>query len=180
MSSLSAPSPFDPPPHFSLIHPHLYRTSTFTSLHLPFLRPLQLRTVLSLGPELPSRALQSYFDNEEGKGVRFVHLGAGRGREMGDWRPVREELIKEALEFVLEKRNMPCLVMDQSGIHETGILVGCLRKLERWTLSAVLAEYASLAGSRTRGSNEQFIELFDTDLVVIPQGRGGSNGLWTL
>jgi hypothetical protein len=28
----------------------------------------------------------------------------------------------------------------RSGIYETGILFGCLRKLERWTLSAILAE----------------------------------------
>lgn len=27
-----------------------------------------------------------------------------------------------------------------SGIYETGILFGCLRKLERWNLSAILAE----------------------------------------
>lgn len=31
----------------------------------------------------------------------------------------------------------------RSGIYETGILVGCLRKLERWTLSAILAEVRS-------------------------------------
>lgn len=113
MSALSASSPLDPPPHFTPIHPHLYRSSSLTSSHFSFLRPLQLNSILSLGPELPSRALQHYCQEGEGKGVRFVHLGAGRGREQGDWRPVREEVIKEALEFVLLKGNMPCLVMDQ-------------------------------------------------------------------
>jgi hypothetical protein len=34
--------------------------------------------------------------------------------ETKDWRPVQDELIKDALEFVLDKRNLPCLVMDQS------------------------------------------------------------------
>lgn len=113
MTSLSAPSPLDPPPHFTLIHPHLYRSSSLSSTHFAFLRPLHLTSILSLGPELPSRALQHYLQEGEGKAVRFVHLGAGRGREQGDWRPVREEVIKEALEFVLRKDNMPCLVMDQ-------------------------------------------------------------------
>ena len=32
------------------------------------------------------------------------------------------------------------LMMSRSGIYETGIVCGCLRKLERWSLSAILAE----------------------------------------
>ena len=104
-------TPFDPPQHFSLVHPLLYRSSTFSSPHFPYINTLQLNSVLSLGPELPSRALQLWCEAQQ---VRFVHLGAGRSisRETKDWRPVQDELIKEGLEFVLKKENMPCLVMD--------------------------------------------------------------------
>lgn len=100
-----------PPPAFALVQPLLYRSSTFSSTHFPFISALHLRTIVSLGPELPSRALQLWC---EPNSVRFVHLGNKRSvaTETRDWRPVQEELIKEALEFVLEKDNLPCLVMD--------------------------------------------------------------------
>ncbi|KAK4050743.1 hypothetical protein OIO90_004965 [Microbotryomycetes sp. JL221] len=144
---------YDPPPNFALVHPQLYRSSAFTTAHIPFVTSLKLRTCISLGAELPSRVLTSWAEQQ---GVRLVHLGGQRDltKEMKDWKPVQEELIKDALEFVLEKANNPCLVMDHSGVYETGIFVGCLRKLERWALSAVLAEYASIAGSKVRAANE--------------------------
>jgi len=46
-----------------------------------------------------------------------------------------------------------------------GTVVACLRKVQRWNLASIFGEYRRYAGSRTRLMNEQFIELFDTDLV---------------
>jgi tyrosine-protein phosphatase OCA1 len=55
------------------------------------------------------------------------------------------------------------------GRHRTGTVIGCLRKLQRWNLTSIFEEYRRFAGSKVRLLNEQFIELFDTDLVRIPQ-----------
>ena len=49
-----------------------------------------------------------------------------------------------------------------------GAVVGCLRKIQGWHLSSIFEEYRRFAGSKVRLQNEQFIELFDTDLVTIP------------
>lgn len=75
---------------------------------------------------------------------------------------------------------------DRSGIHESGTLVGCLRKLEGWNFSSIITEvngivlfhimvvnwiiqqYRAYAGTKARYVNEQFIELFDLDLVTLP------------
>lgn len=46
--------------------------------------------------------------------------------------------------------------------------MGCFRKLQRWSLTSIFEEYRRYAGSKVRILNEQFIELFDTDLVRIP------------
>ncbi|KAL0491875.1 protein-tyrosine phosphatase [Acrasis kona] len=54
------------------------------------------------------------------------------------------------------------------GRHRTGTVVGCLRKLQRWNLTSILEEYRRYAGTKVRIQNEQFIELFDTDLVRVP------------
>jgi tyrosine-protein phosphatase SIW14 len=53
-------------------------------------------------------------------------------------------------------------------VQETGALVGCLRKLQGWNYNSIVVEYRSFAGSKSRYPIEQFIELFDTDLVVLP------------
>ncbi|KAK4050829.1 hypothetical protein OIV83_003251 [Microbotryomycetes sp. JL201] len=183
-ASSTGPSVHDPPANFAIVHPQLYRSSAFAAQHLPFINALKLRTCISLGPELPSRTITQWAEQQ---GVKLVHLGAQRNLllEIKDWKPVQEELIKDALEFVLNKDNNPCIVMDHSGVYETGIFVACLRRLESWSLNAVLAEvcfdfrdnrdpltirlqYASIAGSKVRAVNEQFIELFDTDLVNVP------------
>ena len=49
-----------------------------------------------------------------------------------------------------------------------GVVVGCLRKIQQWHLSSIFEEYRRYAGTKVRLQNEQFIELFDTDLVRIP------------
>jgi len=73
------------------------------------------------------------------------------------------------LQLVLDPVNYPVLVMCTSGIHQTGTFVGCLRKLQRWNFNAIIVEYRAFAGSKSRYMNEQFIELFDTDLVTLPK-----------
>lgn len=47
-------------------------------------------------------------------------------------------------------------------------MLGCLRKIQGWTLSSILVEYRSFAGALARSTNERFIEMFDTDLVTLP------------
>jgi len=74
-----------------------------------------------------------------------------------------------ALEIALNLKYHPIMVMCASGIHQTGTLVGCLRRLQHWNLTSILVEYRSYACHRsTRYGDEQFIELFDVDLVTLP------------
>lgn len=56
----------------------------------------------------------------------------------------------------------------RSGIHEVGILIGILRKLQHWSLSSIIFEYRSYAGPNARFNEEQFIELFDETALVLP------------
>jgi len=50
----------------------------------------------------------------------------------------------------------------------TGTVIGCLRKLQRWNLVSIFEEYRRYAGTKVSLLNEQFIELFDTELLSIP------------
>ena len=83
--------------------------------------------------------------------------------------PISHELIIEALRFVFDVTHHPLLVMSSSGTHQVGSLIGCLRRLQRWSFAATLEEYRSYAAPTTRLFCEQFIELWDVDLLHLPQ-----------
>lgn len=98
------------------------------------------------------------------------HLGVA-STNVNAWDPISEEMVLEALEIILNPRNYPLIIMCNLGRHRTGTIVGCLRKLQKWSLTAIFEEYRRFAGSKVRVLNEQFIELFDTDLVRIPPNK---------
>jgi hypothetical protein len=70
-----------------------------------------------------------------------------------------ERIAKESLELMLDRSNLPCLVCDMTGVNETGIVVGCLRRMQRFNFASIRLEYRSWAGSRSRASHERFIEV---------------------
>ena len=47
-----------------------------------------------------------------------------------------------------------------------GVVTGCLRKLEKWSLVSIFEEFRRFSNARLV-EHEQFIELFDTDLVEV-------------
>ncbi|KAJ8659356.1 hypothetical protein O0I10_005071 [Lichtheimia ornata] len=156
-----------PPEQFGIVEPGIYRSDMLQPLHFPFIKAINFKTVVMLSPEMPNRVTSNLMDE---CGMKLVHLGMATWKptQPSTWRPVSEELIKEGLELILNKETHPVLIMCTSGIHESGTLVGCLRKLEGWNFSSIITEYRAYAGTKARYVNEQFIELFDLDLVTLP------------
>ena len=74
----------------------------------------------------------------------------------------------KTLEVVLNVDAYPLYICDSLGRGRTGAVLGCLRKLQRWNLTSILGEYRRFAGDVVLPLNEQFIELFDVDLVNVP------------
>ena len=52
--------------------------------------------------------------------------------------------------------------------HRAGCLVGCLRKLQHWSLMSIFDEYQRFAGKTVRIADQQFIELFDHAIPYDP------------
>ncbi|KAJ3224409.1 hypothetical protein HDU81_008567 [Chytriomyces hyalinus] len=169
------------PDLFAPVESGVYRSTAVVEPHsIPFLLTLSLRTVLLLTPELPSRPLISLIDET---GIRLNHIGnrpassvsansrsiESQSQSMSSWKHLSDEIVKEGIEFVMNASNHPCLVMCSSGIHETGAFIGCLRKLLGWNFNSIVVEYRCFAGSKSRYLIQQFIELFDTDLITLPQ-----------
>mmetsp|Transcript_1961 Transcript_1961/g.5420 ORF Transcript_1961/g.5420 Transcript_1961/m.5420 type:complete len:230 (+) Transcript_1961:2-691(+) len=155
------------PPHaFGIVEPGVYRCNSPSEENLAFLARLKLKTILYLSPAVLLRAVANFLQQSQ---ITLHNLGLQAWRPEASWTPITQELMKDALELVLDVRNHPLLVCCTSGIHQTGTLVGCLRRLQGWGLTCTLDEYSLYAGNRVRVVHEQFIELFDTDLVRLPQ-----------
>ncbi|CAI2172997.1 15533_t:CDS:2 [Funneliformis geosporum] len=145
-----------------MIEEDLYRSGQPNELNFPFLEKLGLKTVVWLAPEEPNQRFLNFIDDQD---IQWHHLGVISSVNALD--PITEEVVLAALEIILNPRSYPMIVMCNLGRHRTG----CLRKLQRWNLTSIFEEYRRYAGSKVRVLNEQFIELFDTDLVRVPVNR---------
>jgi len=155
-----------PPTVFGIVEPKVYRTNSLYPINFPFIKMLGLKTVVQLSPEVPIKAVTQFLEENN---IKLIHLGLKAWKPDLTWKPVTEELMKEALEIVLDVNTYPVMVTCTTGVHQTGVLVGCLRRLQNWSLASILIEHRMYAQqSNTRYVNEVFIELFDVDLVTLP------------
>ena len=49
-------------------------------------------------------------------------------------------LVKESLELVMQRGNLPALLCCSSGVGQCGLVVGCLRRMQVWCLASIFAE----------------------------------------
>ena len=153
-----------PPEKFGLIEPSVYRSAFPTPDSFAHMRLLNLRTVINLSREVLTRAATAFLAEQQ---VLLVDVG------LHVWthptcEPISHELIKDAMDYVLNRDHHPLLIVSASGTHQVGALVGCLRRLQGWTISSTLDEYRLYAAPSPRLATEQFIELWDCDLLTLP------------
>lgn len=145
-----------PPPNFGMVEENLYRSGQPDPLSFPFLEKLMLTSVIFLAPDDPDPAFVEFCSTRH---ITLHHLGVLYTTNA--WDPVTEEMVLQALNLLVDPSSYPVLVMCNLGRHRTGTVIGCLRKLQRWNLSAILEEYRRYAGPKVRVMNEQvrFIPL---------------------
>eukprot|EP01133_Synstelium_polycarpum_P019067 gene19067-22832_t len=137
MLQQTGPPQLSPPALFGIIEPQLYRTNSLYPINFPFIKMLSLKTVVQLSPEVPIKAVTGFLEENN---INLIHLGLKAWKADASWKPVTEELIKETLEIVLNYDYYPLMITCTSGIHQTGVLVGCLRRLQNWNLTSILVE----------------------------------------
>ncbi|EST04491.1 Protein-tyrosine phosphatase, SIW14-like protein [Kalmanozyma brasiliensis GHG001] len=150
-----------PPPNYGMVEENFYRSGQPDQLNFPFLEKLGLKSVIWLAPEEPEPGFLDFCVDQN---IELHHLGVLYSTNA--WDPITEEVVLQALHLLVQPTTYPVLVMCNLGRHRTGTVVGCFRKLQRWNLSAILEEYRRfVGGQKYRILNEQFIELFDEELV---------------
>jgi tyrosine-protein phosphatase SIW14 len=125
------------------------------------------------------------------QGIQLLHYGIQGNKE--PFVDIPDAVIRDALVDLLDSRNHPILIHCNKGKvtsslrlifsshlltlclvfgdeqHRTGCLVGCLRKVQRWSLTSIFDEYRRFAGSKARILDQQFIELFRLEIPYDPK-----------
>lgn len=154
----------EPPTNFAMVEEGIYRSGFPRPVNFPFLRSLQLRSIVYLCTEPYPEENLSFLRLQN---IRLFQFGIEGKTE--PFVPIPRETITEALKVLIDVRNHPVLIHCKRGKHRTGSLVGCLRKLQGWCLSSVFEEYQLFAGAKSRVTDMRFIETFDvTQLRQCP------------
>ena len=152
-----------PPPNFGYVEPELYRCAIPGELNFSFLQTLHLKTAVYLSLDPPAQILAEFLKEQ---GIELRQMVGGENTNVGQ--RISEKLVLDALHVLLDPDAYPLVVMCNLGRHRTGTVIGCLRRLQKWSLSSIFDEFRRFTCSTSSQMHEQFIELFDTELVELP------------
>ncbi|TMW90625.1 hypothetical protein EJD97_015456 [Solanum chilense] len=148
------------PNNFSAVEDNcIYRSGLPQPSNFPFLKSLNLRSIIYLCPEpYPEENLEFLRINS----IKLFQFGIDGTKEPS---AMSSSAITEALKVITDVRNHPVLIHCKRGKHRTGCLVGCLRKLQNWCMSAVVEEYKHYAGTKWRETDLKFLEKYDVSRI---------------
>ncbi|XP_057435771.1 tyrosine-protein phosphatase DSP3 [Lotus japonicus] len=149
-----------PPTNFSMVEDCIFRSSFPNPSNFPFLRTLNLRSVIYLCPEPYPQENLEFLRSEN---IQLFQFGIEGKTDVS--LPILSDSIMEALKVLVDVRNHPVLIHCKRGKHRTGCLVGCFRKFQNWCLSSVFEEYQRFAGVKSRIMDLSFIEKFDIKIL---------------
>lgn len=140
----------------------MYRSGLPSPVNFSFLSTLNLRTIILLS-HAADDALIGFAVLQN---IKLICIDSSIHQSFD----LSEEMVVSALKVISDETYLPCLISCRTGRSLTGAVVGCIRKLQRWSLVSIFEEYrrfASYSGTKIQRQHEQFIELFDTDLLPL-------------
>lgn len=146
-----------PPENFSHVLGEIYRSSFPRVENFYFLKHrLKLKSVLILIPEELPPENEEFLQDAE---IKLFQVGMSGNKE--PFVNIPGDQFTRAMEIVLNPKNQPILIHCNRGKHRTGCLIGCIRKLQNWSLTMIFDEYRRFAFPKARALDQQFIEMYD-------------------
>lgn len=194
-----------PPANFGIAEEGIYRCSKVETLNLSFIETLNLKTVIIIGGQEPSKFFKESF-NEQSIEWHLIRMSdfsaagkpANSGAKIGpdienkrdehrkhtshsktssidstksnesyhltdsdDLMLIKGSCIKRAFQLLLNKQRHNILLVDR-----TSIIVGILRKIQKWNISSIINEYRLFSGKNRSYFAETFLEILQ---VIIEQ-----------
>lgn len=150
-----------PPLNFAMVMPGIYRSGFFNTRNYRFLKSsLKIKSILHVSQD-------SYTEHKIGQenlifmkenDIKMFSCKMKAHKE--PFGHTDEKIVAEALRILLDVRNHPILVHDDKGKHRAGVLIGCLRKIQGWSLASIFHEYALFTMGSVRLLDMQWIEFF--------------------
>ncbi|KAF9939087.1 hypothetical protein BGZ65_011578 [Modicella reniformis] len=143
-----------PPLNFAMVAPGVYRSGHPNKHNFPFMRKLGLKVIVQMSEEPYAPELEEFL---LGENIRRIPYKIEGNKE--PFIEIDEEVITSALINILDSRNHPLLIHCAKGKHRIGCLIGCLRKIQNWSMTSIFDEYRRFAGSKVL-ADQEFIEIF--------------------
>ncbi|GAA5873503.1 hypothetical protein JCM16303_001146 [Sporobolomyces ruberrimus] len=144
-----------PPENFAIVVPGIFRSSCPKDKNYGFLKSLRLKSVLTLIQDEYPRDNLEFLERE---GIQLFQFPIPGNKE--PFVHIPDDKIVAAMAVLLDTRNHPLLIHCNKGKHRTGCLVGVLRRLQTWSLTAIFDEYRRYSHPKSRQMDLQFIEAF--------------------
>jgi hypothetical protein len=154
-----------PPENFSMVENGIYRSSKLDAINISFLKSINLKSIVWINEEKPSRALRHFIGENQVKLFHMTNSGTLLEEDeivnvkYQEWMVLKPGLISKAIETIMDVFNQNCLVMDTSEV-----IIGILRHIQRWNYSSILSEYR-LYARKTSYKAEIFLELIKLELI---------------
>lgn len=163
------------PSNFGHVNSGIYRSSFPKPENFDFLSTLHLKSILLLLPEeYPEENRMFCRENN----IQLFQVGLDGNKE--PFVHIKPQKLWEALRVALDPQNQPLLIHCNMGKHRTGCLVGCIRRLQQWSLSLIFEEYRRYAFPKVRSLDLLLIELFDDENAAqVEPIRSGVQLAWS-
>lgn len=150
-----------PPENFSHVVGEIYRSSFPRPENFEFLQHrIKLKSIMVLIPEeYPQENLEFMAQ----AGIKLFQIGMSGNKE--PFVNIPSDVLTSALEVAINPENHPLLIHCNRGKHRTGCLVGCIRRLQNWSLTMIFDEYRRFAFPKARALDQQFIEMYNEEKI---------------
>ncbi|ORX45536.1 protein-tyrosine phosphatase [Hesseltinella vesiculosa] len=125
-----------PPFRFAMVEENLYRGGYPKPRNYRFLKRLRLKTILSLIPEQAAHDLQQFCKEEA---IHMLRLKVDRMKEDNITLTYNKTLM--AIHIIIDPTNHPIYVHCLDGADVTGLIMACLRRLQRWEQKYAMLEF---------------------------------------
>lgn len=150
-----------PPENFSHVVGEIYRSSFPRPENFAFLQKrIKLKSILVLIPEEYPQENREFMEDA---GIKLFQVGMSGNKE--PFVNIPSDILTRALEVAINPANHPILIHCNRGKHRTGCLVGCIRRLQNWSLTMIFDEYRRFAFPKARALDQQFIEMYDDHVI---------------
>ncbi|KAJ1822412.1 tyrosine-protein phosphatase siw14 [Coemansia sp. RSA 2599] len=155
-----------PPLNFAMIAPGIYRSGFPNPRSHPFLLQLRLQTIIYV---FDGDCQEYHTQFIQKNNIALKHFRVTANKE--PFEEMDHELVARILAEVLDTRNHPVLIHCNRGIRRVGCLVGCIRKLQGWAMTAIFDEYQRFSGTKIRIADQEFIEVFKAPVHIDDQHK---------